>query len=108
MDRRESEALDRHITGNYGENQFRGNNECPWCGADIDGLVSSNYDSNLEAHTTECEVYLAEQKPPSWWTLPPEEWVVCQVSECMNGAADGVMCGEHMEPETNETEGDHE
>lgn len=34
---------------------------CPWCGESVDGLVSKNYDSNLEAHVTECEAYIAEQ-----------------------------------------------
>lgn len=42
MDRRESEALDRHITGNYGEDQFQDDPEpeiewdCPQCGQGIE------------------------------------------------------------------------
>jgi hypothetical protein len=37
MDRREAAALDRHITGNYGEDQFKGpdNDECNWKIGDI-------------------------------------------------------------------------
>lgn len=35
---------------------------CPWCGEDVMGLVSStSFDSNLEAHVTECEEFIAEQ-----------------------------------------------
>lgn len=34
--RKFDEALDRHITGNYGENQFKHTYECIKCGALID------------------------------------------------------------------------
>lgn len=64
MDRREQEALDRHITGNYGEDQFDGvfvtedgreylvgdgileevTATCPHCGLEADGHVEEETD----------------------------------------------------------------
>lgn len=36
MTSREKAALDRHITGNYGEDQFTGYAVCPACGQPVD------------------------------------------------------------------------
>jgi hypothetical protein len=41
MNQRERDALDRHITGNYGADQFRDEDdyECIFCGEEVDPLA---------------------------------------------------------------------
>ena len=62
MDRRERDALDRYITGNYGEDQFRqqlANEQAPYDWDEIARCPECNADSTMLAmrlnDTTECQ-----------------------------------------------------
>jgi len=44
MDKRTREALDRHITGNYGEDQYGTALECIWCPNDADFIIEAEED----------------------------------------------------------------
>jgi hypothetical protein len=69
MDRREAEALDRHITGNYGEDQFK---------QDADGLDEDKY--------------LVDSYDDEWFIAK------CQIANCDEDSEDGVLCPEHQQP----------
>lgn len=49
MERRDAEALDRHITGNYGEDQFRGNETLDVIVENVVFHVSQSYELAMQA-----------------------------------------------------------